>query len=220
MTDKEKNTLESEEATPDSETPENSEMTEEEESVNVVVLSAEEFEQMKAENEEKQKQMLYTIAEYENSRKRTEREKEDFLKYATENFVKDLIPVMDSIDHAVEAARSSDTETEKGFIALREGVELIQKQFLGSLEKRGVLAIETEGETFDPQKHEAISMAESEAIPENNIIQAFQKGYILHDRVVRPSMVVVSKGCPETTEISPNDTEQEIEQEKEQIENE
>jgi|ETNmetMinimDraft_25_1059894.scaffolds.fasta_scaffold05603_1 molecular chaperone GrpE len=220
MTDKEQNTLESEEATPDSETPENSEMTEEEESVNVVVLSAEEFEQMKAENEEKQKQMLYTIAEYENSRKRTEREKEDFLKYATENFVKDLIPVMDSIDHAVEAARSSDTETEKGFIALREGVELIQKQFLGSLEKRGVLAIETEGETFDPQKHEAISMAESEAIPENNIIQAFQKGYILHDRVVRPSMVVVSKGCPETTEISPNDTEQEIEQEKEQIENE
>jgi len=220
MTDKEQNTLESEEATPDSETPENSEMTEEEESVNVVVLSAEEFEQMKAENEEKQKQMLYTIAEYENSRKRTEREKEDFLKYATENFVKDLIPVMDSIDHAVEAARSSDTETEKGFIALREGVELIQKQFLGSLEKRGVLAIETEGETFDPQKHEAISMAESEAVPENNIIQAFQKGYALHDRVVRPSMVVVSKGCPETTEISPNDTEQEIEQEKEQIENE
>jgi len=220
MIDKEQNTLESEEATPDSETPENSEMTEEEESVNVVVLSAEEFEQMKAENEEKQKQMLYTIAEYENSRKRTEREKEDFLKYATENFVKDLIPVMDSIDHAVEAARSSDTETEKGFIALREGVELIQKQFLGSLEKRGVLAIETEGETFDPQKHEAISMAESEAIPENNIIQAFQKGYILHDRVVRPSMVVVSKGYPETTEISPNDTEQEIEQEKEQIENE
>ncbi|MDP7281516.1 MAG: hypothetical protein QGG39_16750, partial [Candidatus Poribacteria bacterium] len=68
MTDKEQNTLESEEATPDSETPENSEMTEEEESVNVVVLSAEEFEQMKAENEEKQKQMLYTIAEYENSR--------------------------------------------------------------------------------------------------------------------------------------------------------
>merc|ERR1712098_230037 len=120
----------------------------------------------------------------------------------------DLIPVMDSIDHAVEAARSSDTETEKGFIALREGVELIQKQFLGSLEKRGVLAIETEGETFDPQKHEAISMAESEAIPENNIIQAFQKGYILHDRVVRPSMVVVSKGNPETTENSSNDTEE------------
>merc|ERR1712000_479842 len=110
---------------------------EEEDSVNVVVLSAEEFEQMKAENEEKQKQMLYTVAEYENSRKRTEREKEDFLKYANENFVKDLIPVMDSIDHAVEAARSTDTETTKGFIALREGVELIQKQLLGSLEKRG-----------------------------------------------------------------------------------
>jgi len=219
MADKEQNTLETEEATPDSETSEHTEMAEVEDSVNVVVLSAEEFEQMKAENEEKQKQMLYTIAEYENSRKRTEREKEDFLKYATENFVKDLIPVMDSIDHAVEAARSTDTETTKGFIALREGVELIQKQLLGSLEKRGVLVIETEDETFDPQKHEAVSMAESETVPENNIIQAFQKGYVLHDRVVRPSMVVVSKGNPETTEISSNDTE-EIEQEKEQIENE
>jgi len=219
MADKEQNTLETEEATPDSETSEHAEMAEEEDSVNVVVLSAEEFEQMKAENEEKQKQMLYTVAEYENSRKRTEREKEDFLKYANENFVKDLIPVMDSIDHAVEAARSTDTETTKGFIALREGVELIQKQLLGSLEKRGVLVIETEDETFDPQKHEAVSMAESETVPENNIIQAFQKGYVLHDRVVRPSMVVVSKGNPETTEISSNDTE-EIEQEKEQIENE
>ena len=219
MADKEQNTLETEEATPDSETSEHAKMAEEEDSVNVVVLSAEEFEQMKAENEEKQKQMLYTVAEYENSRKRTEREKEDFLKYANENFVKDLIPVMDSIDHAVEAARSTDTETTKGFIALREGVELIQKQLLGSLEKRGVLVIETEDETFDPQKHEAVSMAESETVPENNIIQAFQKGYVLHDRVVRPSMVVVSKGNPETTEISSNDTE-EIEQEKEQIENE
>ena len=219
MADKEQNTLETEEATPDSETSEHAEMAEEEDSVNVVVLSAEEFEQMKAENEEKQKQMLYTVAEYENSRKRTEREKEDFLKYANENFVKDLIPVMDSIDHAVEAARSTDTETTKGFIALREGVELIQKQLLGSLEKRGVLVIETEDETFDPQKHEAVSMAESETVPENKIIQAFQKGYVLHDRVVRPSMVVVSKGNPETTEISSNDTE-EIEQEKEQIENE
>ena len=219
MADKEQNTLETEEATPDSETSEHAEMAEEEDSVNVVVLSAEEFEQMKAENEEKQKQMLYTVAEYENSRKRTEREKEDFLKYANENFVKDLIPVMDSIDHAVEAARSTDTETTKGFIALREGVELIQKQLLGSLEKRGVLVIETEDETFDPQKHEAVSMAESETVPENNIIQAFQKGYVLHDRVVRPSMVVVSKGNPETTENSSNDTE-EIEQEKEQIENE
>ena len=219
MADKEQNALETEEATPDSETSEHTEMVEEEDSVNVVVLSTEEFEQMKAENEEKQKQLLYTIAEYENSRKRAEREKEDFLKYATESFVKDLIPVMDSIDHAVEAARSTDTGTTKGFIALREGVELIQKQLLGSLEKRGVLVIETEGETFDPQKHEAISMAESETVPENNIIQAFQKVYVLHDRVVRPSMVVVSKGNPETTEISSNDTE-EIEQEKEQIENE
>jgi len=189
-----------------------------EDSVNVIMLSAEEYEQLKnakAESDEKQKQMLYKMAEYDNLKKRADREKKDFLKYANESLVKDLVPVLDSIDQAVGAAQEAEIETAEGFTALREGVELIQKQLLGSLEKRGVAVIDTEGEIFDPQKHEAVSMAPSDDIPQNNIIQAFQKGYTLHDRVIRPSMVVVSNGNPVSTDNSSNSKE-----EKEQIENE
>ena len=159
--------------------------------------------------------MLYKMAEYDNLKKRADREKKDFLKYATESLVKDLIPVLDSIDQAVGAAQEANTETADSFTALREGVELIQKQLLGSLEKRGVSVIETEGEAFNPQKHEAVSMAASDSVPQNNIIQAFQKGYTLHDRVIRPSMVVVSNGSPISTDTSSDQIE-----EKEQIENE
>lgn len=189
-----------------------------EDSVNVIMLSAEEYEQLKnakAESDEKQKQMLYKMAEYDNLKKRADREKKDFLKYANESLVKDLVPVLDSIDQAVGAAQEAKIETAEGFTALREGVELIQKQLLGSLEKRGVSVIDTEGEIFDPQKHEAVSMAPSDNVPQNNIIQAFQKGYTLHDRVIRPSMVVVSNGNPVSTDNSSNSIE-----EKEQIENE
>ena len=189
-----------------------------EDSVNVIMLSAEEYEQLKnakAESDEKQKQMLYKMAEYDNLKKRADREKKDFLKYANESLVKDLVPVLDSIDQAVGAAQEAEIETAEGFTALREGVELIQKQLLGSLEKRGVSVIDTEGEIFDPQKHEAVSMAPSDNVPQNNIIQAFQKGYTLHDRVMRPSMVVVSNGNPVSTDNSSNSIE-----EKEQIENE
>ena len=189
-----------------------------EDSVNVIMLSAEEYEELKnakAESDEKQKQMLYKMAEYDNLKKRADREKKDFLKYANESLVKDLVPVLDSIDQAVAAAQEAEIETAGGFTALREGVELIQKQLLGSLEKRGVSVIETEDEIFDPQKHEAVSMAPSDNVPQNNIIQAFQKGYTLHDRVIRPSMVVVSNGNPVSTDNSSNSIE-----EKEQIENE
>jgi len=189
-----------------------------EDPVNVIMLSAEEYEQLKsakAESDEKQKQMLYKMAEYDNLKKRADREKKDFLKYANESLVKDLVPVLDSIDQAVGAAQEAEIETAEGFTALREGVELIQKQLLGSLEKRGVSVIDTEGEIFDPQKHEAVSMAPSDNVPQNNIIQAFQKGYTLHDRVIRPSMVVVSNGNPVSTDNSSNSIE-----EKEQIENE
>ena len=194
------------------------ESSDNEDSVNVIMLSAEEYEQLKnakAESDEKQKQMLYKMAEYDNLKKRADREKKDFLKYANESLVKDLVPVLDSIDQAVGAAQEAEIETAEGFTALREGVELIQKQLLGSLEKRGVSVIDTEGEIFDPQKHEAVSMAPSDNVPQNNIIQAFQKGYTLHDRVIRPSMVVVSNGNPVSTDNSSNSIE-----EKEQIENE
>ena len=159
---------------------------------------AAEFAQLKAEYENRYDRMLRTIAEYENSKKRAEREKEEFLKYAIEGFVKDLIPVTDSIDRAVASTNES-----KDFNALSEGVQLIYKHLLDALERRGVTPIEAVSETFDPTQHEAIMHVESDDVPENAVIQDFQRGYMLHNRVVRPSMVSVSKGSGKKEETPP-----------------
>ena len=154
-----------------------------------------EYEAYKVEAEEQRDQMLRTVAEFDNSRKRTEREKEESLKYALESFVKELIPTVDSIERAIQ----STTESED-FGALAEGVEMIYKGILSTLEKRGVLPIDAANEPFDPMQHEAVMHVESEEVPENHVIEEWQKGYLLHNRVIRPSMVSVSKGKSEQVE--------------------
>ena len=151
-----------------------------------------EYEAYKTETEKQHDQMLRTIAEFDNSRKRTEREKEESLKYALESFVKELIPAVDSIDRAIQSTKES-----QDFVALAEGVEMIYKSILSILEKRGVTPIQAVNEPFDPMQHEAIMHVESEDVPENNVIEEWQKGYMLHNRVIRPSMVSVSKGKSE-----------------------
>ena len=148
-----------------------------------------EYEAYKAESEERHDQMLRTIAEFDNSRKRAEREKEESLKYALESFVKELIPTVDSIERAIQSTKES-----QDFDALIEGVEMIHKGFLSAFEKRGVTPIEAVNELFDPMQHEAVMHVESEDVPENRVIEEWQKGYMLHNRVIRPSMVSVSKG--------------------------
>ena len=148
-----------------------------------------EYEAYKAESGKQHDQMLRTIAEFDNSRKRAEREKEESLKYALESFVKELIPTIDSIERAIQSTKESQDVD-----ALAEGVEMIYKGILSILEKRGVTPIEAANEPFDPMQHEAVMHVESEEVPENNVIEEWQKGYMLHNRVIRPSMVSVSKG--------------------------
>ena len=151
-----------------------------------------EYEAYKAESEKQHDQMLRTIAEFDNSRKRVEREKEESLKYALESFVKELIPTIDSIERAIQSTKESQDVD-----ALAEGVKMICKGLLSTLEKRGVTPIEAVNEPFDPMQHEAVMHVESEEVPENNVIEEWQKGYMLHSRVIRPSMVSVSKGKSE-----------------------
>ena len=153
---------------------------------------AAEYDAYKTESEAQHDQMLRTIAEFDNSRKRAEREKEESLKYALESFVKELIPTIDSIERAIQSTKESQDVD-----ALAEGVEMIYKGLLSTLEKRGVTPIEAVNEPFDPMQHEAIMHVESEEVPENNVIEEWQKGYMLHNRVIRPSMVSVSKGKSE-----------------------
>ncbi|MCE2395242.1 nucleotide exchange factor GrpE [Candidatus Poribacteria bacterium] len=148
-----------------------------------------EYEAYKAESEKQHDQTLRTIAELDNSRKRTEREKEESLKYALESFAKELIPTIDSIERAIQSTKES-----QDVAALVEGVEMIYKGLLSTLEKRGVTPIEAVNEPFDPMQHEAVMHVESESVPENVVIEEWQKGYMLRNRVIRPSMVSVSKG--------------------------
>ena len=148
-----------------------------------------EYEAYKAESETQHDQMLRTIAEFDNSRKRAEREKKESLKYALESFVKALIPTVDSIERAIQSTKES-----QDFDALAEGVEMIYKGLLSTLEKRGFTPIAAVNEPFDPMQHEAVMHVESEDVPENRVIEEWQKGYMLHNRVIRPSMVSVSKG--------------------------
>ena len=148
-----------------------------------------EHEAYKAESEKQHDQMLRTIAEFDNSRKRAEREKEESLKYALESFAKELIPTIDSIERAIQSTKESQDVD-----ALAEGVEMIYKGILSTLEKRGVTPIDAVNEPFDPMQHEAVMHVESESVPENVVIEEWQKGYMLHNRVIRPSMVSVSKG--------------------------
>ena len=154
-----------------------------------------EYEAYKTKSEEQHDQMLRTIAEFDNSRKRAEREKEESLKYALESFVKALIPMVDSIERAIQSTKEA-----QDFDALAEGVGMIYTGLLSVLEKHDITPIKAVNEPFDPMQHEAVTHIESEEVPENCVIEEWQKGYMLNNRVIRPSMVSVSKGKSEQVE--------------------
>ena len=158
-----------------------------------------EIDQLKSEYEAKLDRMLRTVAEYENAKKRAIRDKEEFQKYAVESVIKDLIPVIDSMNRATESPKESTD-----FDSLHEGIQLIQKQIHNVLERSNVSTIDAVGENFDPNLHEAIAQVESD-LPANAIVEEFQVGYKLRDRVLRASMVSVSQG-QSNPEIDEEDT--------------
>lgn len=133
--------------------------------------------------------LLRLSAEFENYKKRASRELSDFRKFANEMIIKDLLGVIDNLERALTSA--VDQEGSAGSIA--KGVELTLKEILKILEKNGVAIIAAEGETFDPTYHQAVMQQEASDQPPNTVVQELQKGYLLHNRLLRPSMVAVSK---------------------------
>jgi molecular chaperone GrpE len=127
-------------------------------------------------------------AEVENFKKRVEKEKKETYKFANENLLKDLLPVLDNLERAMEHGQEGDN-----FKALLDGLEMTLKGFLTVLEKHGVTRVEALGEEFDPNQHEAVMVQEDAGRPPGVVISQLQKGYRLHNRLVRPAMVVVSK---------------------------
>ena len=133
-------------------------------------------------------QLLRTAADYDNFRKRTRRELEDAQKRGREDLLRELLPVFDNLERAVEAAHKSD---ESG--PLVQGVDMVLTQFLDLLKRHGITPIEVkQGQTFDPNFHQAVMQQQTKDVPPGMIAQVFQRGFMLHERVLRPANVAVS----------------------------
>ncbi|MDX2493989.1 MAG: nucleotide exchange factor GrpE [Desulfuromusa sp.] len=148
-----------------------------------------------------QEQYLRTLADMENLRKRTQRDKEELAKFANESLLRDILPVIDNLERAVEHAEQ--TESEDG---LFEGVQMTLTQFSQLLDKFGVEPVDAIGQPFDPAYHQAMGMMESEEHPVNTVVQQMQKGYQLNKRLLRPAFVMLAK-APEIVVIEEDTTE-------------
>ncbi len=149
----------------------------------------EELEQARKEAQEHYDKLLRLAAEFENYKKRMEREQQNALKYAEENILKELLPTLDNLERAMEEGRKAGEGK-----ALLEGVEMTLKGLLATLEKFGLSPIDSVGQAFDPNYHEALTMEPSEDVPANHVIREFQKGYRYKERLLRAAKVVVSSG--------------------------
>jgi molecular chaperone GrpE len=138
--------------------------------------------------QESENKVLRLAADFDNTKKRLERERETSLKYAEENILKDLLPGIDNIERAMEQGRETNS-----IESLLEGVELTKNGLVAMLEKYGVTAIESVGQPFDPNIHEALATEETDAMEPNMVLREFQKGYMYKDRLLRPAKVIVSK---------------------------
>lgn len=143
-----------------------------------------------AKAEESYDKLLRLTAEFENYKKRMEREMNDFRKFANESLIKDILPIVDNLERALEIPYGNN---ENAFNGMLEGVQMTLKGLLESLEKFGVVPIESVDKPFDPNFHQAVMQEESEGHPDNTISKELQKGYMMNDRLLRPAMVVVSK---------------------------
>jgi molecular chaperone GrpE len=132
-------------------------------------------------------QLLRAVAESENIRRRASRDVENAHKYANEKLLEDLLPVLDSLEKALELPKQSDDAK-----AIYEGIEISLRIFRETLERSGVAIVDPLGEPFDPSKHEALAMVPNEEAEPNSVIEVVQKGYLLNERVVRAARVVVS----------------------------
>jgi len=143
-------------------------------------------EKLKSENALYLDRLARLQAEFENFRKRSQREQQEFREYALADTLKQLLPILDSLDRAAKTEGVSSED-------LRSGVELIDRQFHDVLSRLGVEPISAQGQPFDPNLHQAIQTVETSEVPDNHVIDELQRGYRLRDRVLRAAMVRVAQ---------------------------
>ena len=142
---------------------------------------------LEEEKEEINNRFLRSVADLENYRRRTEREKEELRKYGIEKAVADLVPAVDNMERALAHAKDQGESS-----SLVEGIGMVYRQILSALKKYGVQPFDSKGQPFDPQRHEAIQQVESAEHDTGTIVEEYQKGYFIHDRLLRPALVVVA----------------------------
>lgn len=182
-------------------------------------LFKQETEKLKKEIDAKEKEakenfdkFLRLNAEFDNFKKRTERGKADSFKYASEKIIRDMIPVVDDLERALQAAKSIDKGEE-----ISKGVEMILNQIKSILESNGAKQFDSLGQIFDPNKHEAVSKIATAEHDNNTIIEELGKGYMLHDRLLRPAIVVVAENISEKKEEKEIKTEADKEEDKKEV---
>jgi len=152
-----------------------------------------ELDALKEELAAEQDRVLRLSAEFENYKRRSSKEMNDFKKFANESLFRQLLTVVDNIERAISSAKDGEPEV----TTLVAGVEMTHKEILKFLTTFNVKPVEAQGKAFDPAFHQAVTQQESEDHPENTVVAELQKGYLFHDRLIRPSMVVVSKAITE-----------------------
>ena len=144
-----------------------------------------------SENRQLKDRLMRNLADFDNFRKRSEREKADFFRYALADTIRDLLPVLDNFDRALAHAEEGDD--------FHKGVLLIYKQLFDVLQRHGLKPVDEANVTFDPNIHEGVIREENPNVPNHMVVEVLQKGYFLHDRLLRPAMVKVAVGGPEGT---------------------
>jgi len=152
----------------------------------------EEIAQLMAKVNDQAESVLRAQAEMQNIRRRAERDVENAHKFALDKFSADLLPIVDSLERALDAADQLDNDAVK---AMRDGVELTLKMFVDTLAKHGVQQLNPVGQPFNPEFHQAMSMVPNAELAPNSVLAVMQRGYTLNGRLVRPAMVVVSKAA-------------------------
>lgn len=149
---------------------------------------------LEAENGKLKDQALRALAETENIRRRSEREREDTAKYAISGFAKSLLDAADNLRRAIDAVPAEAVEADAALKTLVDGVAATERQLLAAFERHGVTRIEPVGETFDPNFHQAMFELPGTGKPSGTIVQVVQPGYVLQGRLLRPAMVGVARG--------------------------
>jgi len=152
------------------------------------------LEEKTREAQENYERYLRLAAEMENLKKRLEREKADLLQFANENLIKELLPVVDHLELALEHGRQAETPA-----PFLEGLELVHQGFLKALGRFGVTPLAAVGQKFDPAYHNAVMQEAAAEVPDCTVLKELQKGYLLHGRLLRPAMVVVARNTQETS---------------------